>query len=113
VLLNEAMGAAETLAGEGVELGVVDLPWLNRVDADWLAELAGRYPVLVLAENHFLEGGQGETVAAALAGLRLPDPPRLVRVGLGDIPRCGLNTEVLAAHGLDAAGLAARVREHL
>ncbi|MFZ5811833.1 MAG: transketolase C-terminal domain-containing protein [Thermodesulfobacteriota bacterium] len=113
VLLNEAMGAAEILAGEGVELGVVDLPWLNRVDADWLAELAGRCPLLVLAENHFLEGGQGETVAAALAGLRLPDPPRLVRVGLGDIPRCGLNTEVLATHGLDAAGLAARVREHL
>ena len=35
VLLHEALLAAERLSAEGVDLRVVNMPWLNRVDPDW------------------------------------------------------------------------------
>src|SRR5205085_7440759 len=35
VMLHEALAAAETL---GDRIQVIDMPWLNRVDAAWLAE---------------------------------------------------------------------------
>jgi transketolase len=113
VVLNEAVKAADLLAEAGIRLGVVNLPWLNLVDPAWLRELAEGYPLLVLADNHCQEGGQSETVAAALAGLGLSHPPRLVRLGLTGLPECGQNAEVLAAHGLDAAGLARAIQEHI
>ncbi|MFM9587282.1 transketolase C-terminal domain-containing protein, partial [Streptomyces caniscabiei] len=43
VLLHEALIAAEQLAAEGVGVRVVDMPWLNRVDREWLAELVEPY----------------------------------------------------------------------
>ena len=112
VLLAEAMRAAAQLSRERArEVAVVNLPWLNRVDTEWLAELAGRVPVLFTLDNHYLAGGQGERLAAALAELALP--VRLIRIGLSDVPPCGTNVEVLHACGLDAPSLAARIAAEL
>src|SRR5262249_10280793 len=87
VMLSEAFRAAERLSREnGMELGVIDLPWLNLVDPDWLRTLATSTPWLFSIDNHYLSGGQGERVAAVLAGLSLPEPPRLHRIGLTEIP---------------------------
>jgi transketolase len=75
VLLNEAMGAAETLAGEGVELGVVDLPWLNRVDADWLAELAGGIRCWSWPKTTFWKGDRAKQWPRPWPGWACPPPP--------------------------------------
>ena len=37
-MLHEALNAAEAL---GARVQVVNMPWLNRVDSDWLADLVG------------------------------------------------------------------------
>ncbi len=39
VMLNEALTASELLAEDDLSVAVVNLPWLNVVDADWLAEI--------------------------------------------------------------------------
>ena len=44
VMLHEALTAAELLAERGIEAAVVAMPWLDRVDADWLAETFARRP---------------------------------------------------------------------
>ena len=75
---------------------MVNLPWLNRVDPDWLRKtLEGRRAVFTL-DNHFVRGGQGRMIGAAIASLGLDKP---------DFPACGQNDEVLRAHGLDAESL--------
>ena len=114
VLLTQAYRAAELLAREAaLEVAVIDLPWLNRVDRDWLADVAGRYPWLFTLDNHYLHGGQGQMILAALAELPGRPLPRTRRLGVTRIPLCGGNIEVLEAHGLDAAGIAEQVRRAL
>ena len=45
------------------------LPWLNRVDPAWLRETIGAAAPIVTLDNHYVHGGQGDMVAAAIAGL--------------------------------------------
>ena len=106
VLLGEAVKAAALLrAREGIRLRVVNLPWLNRVDADWFAAMVEDVPAVFTLDNHFVTGGQGDMLLRTLA--ERPGAPKSVvrRLGLTDIPVCGTNDEVLRAHRLDADSL--------
>ena len=107
VMLHEALTAAELLAERGIEAAVVAMPWLDRVDPDWLAEtFAGVRDVLVV-EDHAPVGALGDTLRRALAAL--PEPPALQVAGVEGWPACGTPTEALRHHGLDGASLAERV----
>jgi transketolase len=111
VLLPQAWHAAELLSKRGLDVAVVNLPWLNQVDAAWLkSTVSGRRAVFTL-DNHLIKGGQGQMIAAAIAGLALEKAPRLRSFGLTNFPLCGQNDEVLRAHGLDADSLAAAIAE--
>jgi transketolase len=102
VMLHEALTAAETLARRGVDVQVVDLPWLNRVDPDWLAELAEPFAEVFVLEDHAPVGGLGDTLRPALG--------RPVTVfGVEGWPACGTPAEALRFHGLDGASLADRI----
>ena len=108
VLLSQAHAAAGLLAGRGLDCAVLALPWLRDVDGPWLAELAAGAPVFCL-DNHYASGGQGDAVAAALAAQDAVPVGPVRRLAVDRVPECGTNDEVLHAHGLDAAGIAARV----
>lgn len=110
VVLAQLLRAADLLAAEGIDLTVVNLPWLNRVDADWLADLAGTADHLLVVEDHYTRGGQADLVARTLLELDLPAVPVFRGVGLTEVPRCGTPAEALDAHGLSAAALAETVR---
>ncbi|MBA3380501.1 MAG: 1-deoxy-D-xylulose-5-phosphate synthase [Actinobacteria bacterium] len=107
VLLHEALVAAEQLSRDGIGLRVVNMPWLNRVDPEWLAvEIAHFQHVLVL-EDHAPVGALGDTLRRALAG-------REVTVyGVEGWPACGTPEEVLRFHQLDGASLAGRIAAEL
>lgn len=111
-LLAEAIKAADLLDGEGGNVGVIAFPWLNKVDPAWFEAIAKCYHSLVVVDNHYAVGGLHDRFAASLAanpkgGLRLR------QVALDRVPECGTAGEVLGAHGMDAAGLAAAVRSLL
>jgi transketolase len=106
ILLSNAWKAADELAKQGISAAVIDLPWLNRIDDEWVKTL-GAFSHIVTLDNHYLEYGQGVMIGAALArtGVRA----QLSQIGLKEIPACGSNADVLAYHGLDAAGIAKTV----
>jgi transketolase len=110
-LLSQAVRAAQILAGEGIGLAVANLPWLNRVDPNWLGGLLSGRSLLATLDDHFLAGGQGEKILAAVAELGLS--VRTLRLGLADVPPSGQPAETLTRLGLDARGLAAAVRSAL
>ena len=60
VLLPQAFEAARMLRERGIGLKVVNLPWLNRIDSQWLHETVQGYRLLVTLDNHYVWGGQGE-----------------------------------------------------
>jgi transketolase len=109
VMVGGAWAAADLLVEDGVEAGVVSMPWLRGVDGDWLAEIANGAPIVTL-DNHYVSGGLGDGVLAALAERAPHAAARVHKIGVEEIPKSGENNEVLAAHGLDASGIAARVR---
>jgi transketolase len=107
VMVANAVHAADLL---DVEAGVVAIPWLRDLDGAWLAEVAGDAQVVTL-DNHYVTGGQGDAVLAALAGVEAPN--RVHKIGVTSIPKSGGNDEVLRAHGLDAEGIVVQVRRRL
>jgi transketolase len=113
-MLSNAWHAADEIGkSAGARLRVVNLPWLNRVDATWLKETIGTCRTIITLDNHYLHGGQGEMLGAAIAGLGLDPAVRVSRIGVTELPECGTNDEVLAYHGLDIPGLVRQFRAAL
>ncbi|OYY94486.1 MAG: transketolase [Hydrogenophilales bacterium 28-61-23] len=110
VMLTSAIQAARILKSEnGITVKVINLPWLNHVDAGWLAETLAGYKAIFSIDNHYLIGGQGDRVADAMATLGLADK-KLHRLALNTIPACGRNDEVLQFHGLTGMLIAEKIR---
>jgi transketolase len=109
VMVGGAWGAADLLAREGVEAGVVSLPWLRDVDGAWLAEVAEDSPIFTL-DNHYIVGGLGDAVLAALAAEAPEAASHVHKLGVEEVPKSGGNDEVLRAHRLDAESIAAAAR---
>ena len=106
---NAYEAAGEIERTTGVDIRLVNLPWLNRIDRSWLRETIGDRRLVITLDNHYVHGGQGQMLAASVAELGLEPTPRVVRIGVTELPECGTNEEVLAHHGLDVAGLVKRL----
>lgn len=113
VLLSEAVKAAGLLRERGLQLRVINMPWLNRLDGAWLATELSGVPALCVLDNHYLAGGVGEFILAAVAELGLTDSLRCCRFGIEGLPPCGSNDEVLQTVGLDALSLASAIAKWL
>ena len=90
---------------------MINLPWLNLVDGDWLAAEIANVPRVFTLDDHYVSGGQGELIAATLAERGRVPVGGVTRLGVRSIPACGQNDEVLRAHRLDAESLAADLAE--
>jgi len=113
-LVSNACHAADDVeAATGARLAVTVLPWLNRVDSAWLRGAIGARRIVITLDNHYLQGGQGEMIAAAIARLSLQPAPAVTSLGVTSLPECGTNDEVLQHHGLDVASLTQQFRAAL
>ncbi len=112
VMTTEALKAAKLLEEEKVSVAVVNFPWLNRIDQKWLSDIAASHPLIITLDDHYVALGQGVQIAGALAKA-FPSHSRIVSFGIEEIPKCGHNSEVIAAHGLDFHSLAKRIIEHV
>jgi transketolase len=113
VMLHEALLASELLAERGVGLKVLNLPWLNRIDAKWLEETIQPYELVFVLEDHHPAGALTDHILEILAASR--NRPlatrRLLRFAVEGWPACGTPQEALKYHRLDGASLAERVLE--
>lgn len=130
-LVEACEGAAALLAADGVRATVWDVRVASPLDERMLED-ASRHALVVTAEDGVADGGVGAAIAGRLRSLHAADVPgRSRRTGDGvaggspaawhrpEIVTCGLPLaflahggadDILAAHGLDAAGLAAAAR---
>ena len=110
IMLGEALRAAIRLHEKTkLSLQIVNLPWLNQIDLEWLRSQVAPFDYIFTIDNHYLSGGQGEKIASALSELNLKNPPLLKRFGLNEIPACGTNIEALRYHGLDSFQLCEKI----
>ncbi|MGH7504752.1 MAG: transketolase C-terminal domain-containing protein, partial [Longimicrobiales bacterium] len=109
VMLHEALVAAETLAEGGFGLRVIDLPWLNRFDRQWLATAIEGYDRLYVLDDHSPVGGLGDRLLRELVAAGLLGERRFENFAVDEYPACGTPGEVLRHHALDGVSLAGRI----
>ena len=78
---------------------------INNPAHAWLRGVIGTSRSVVTLDNHYVHGGQGVMIAAAIAELGLDASPRVTRLGVTSLPECGTNDEVLTHHHLDIPSL--------
>ncbi len=112
-MVGVAEEAARRLEARGVSCGVVNARWIKPMDPRLVGEWAARYPVLVTAEDNVVTGGFGSAVLEQLTAAGLGGKVRAV-LGLPDeFLAHGRQADILAAHGLDADGVAKSVEAAL
>jgi transketolase len=109
VLLHESLLAAALLAAKNFGLKVVNMPWLNRFDHVWLAEVLGRCQRIFIVEDHSPVGGLGDAMLNELVACGLLSARRFKKFGVEGYPACGTPQEALQFHGLDGASLARKI----
>ncbi|HEU5143060.1 MAG TPA: transketolase, partial [Solirubrobacterales bacterium] len=105
VTLHECLKAADELAGKGIATRVIDLYSVKPVDEAAVLKAAAETKAIVTVEDHWPEGGIGETVAGVLAESDTSTP--LTRLAVSGKPTSGPPAELLAAAGIDAASIVA------
>jgi transketolase len=112
ITVFEALRAAEELAAEGRAVRVIDAYSVKPIDAEVLIRAMAETGLIVVVEDHWMEGGLGEAVLAALA--HAPEVRgRVVRLGVGAMPGSGTPEELREWAGISARAIAERVRGEL
>jgi transketolase len=111
ITLRECLAAAEELAGKGIAARVIDLYSVKPVDAETILTAAGETKAILTVEDHWAEGGIGETVAGVLAEAASATP--LARLAVTERPGSGPPADLLAAAGIDEASIVAAVEQAL
>ncbi len=110
ITLHEAMKAADALAADGISARVIDLYSVKPIDAATLREAAqdceGR---IVVAEDHWAEGGMGEAVLSVFADN--DGPLHLRHLAVTAMPTSGKPDELVASAGIDAEAIADAARK--
>ena len=113
VMMTEAVKAASILEEKGISATVMNFPWLNRFDEEWLRNAVKGYRMIVTLDDHYVALGQGMQIRSVLAAL-CPEPcPKIISLGIEEIPVCGHNAEVLKYHKLDFESIAERIRKEI
>ncbi|WP_306535126.1 1-deoxy-D-xylulose-5-phosphate synthase [Geobacter sp.] len=108
-----ARDAAETLAAEGIDLTVVNARFVKPLDRDLILSLARTTGILVTVEENVVQSGFGTAVLELLEEEGI-ERVKVLRLGYPDrYVEQGEQHELRALHGLDAPGIAGRVRSFL
>jgi len=112
ITVHEALGAARSLEADGIAARVVDCYTVKPIDADTLRAAVSETGLVVTVEDHWIEGGLGDAVLAALAdGGDLSG--RVVKVAVTQMPGSGTPEELRDWAGISASAIADRIRSLL
>lgn len=97
LMLSQAFEVAELYEKATKKcLKIINLPWLNYINEEWLKKEIAGIKLLITIDNHFLEGGQGRRVSQMLNQNSI----KIINLGVNEIPVSGTNDEVLNRHNL-------------
>ena len=113
VMINELLKTRTELMKTGIKIKIINLPWLNYVDKEWLKEQIKGFKFLFTLDDHYESGGQGEMLLSNIS--QQPDksdfPKILLKIGINEIPKCGSNEEVLSYHKVDSLSIMKIIKE--
>jgi transketolase len=89
---------------------VIDAYSVKPIDAGTLRRAASETELLVVVEDHWIQGGLGDAVLAALASGGAELSTRVLKIGVTEMPGSGSPEELRDGAGISAAKIADRVR---
>jgi transketolase len=104
VTVHEALRAADQLEAEGIHARVLDLYSIKPIGGEVLWAAASETAGIVVAEDHWPEGGLGEAVLSSLASEG--SQAQVITLGVREMPGSGKPEELLHAAGIDAEAIA-------
>ena len=108
MMVQEAVKAADLMAGEGLSVRVIDLHTIKPIDEEIVLKAARETGALVTVEEANVVGGLGAAVCETVC-TRYPVP--VIRHGVKDLfGRSGAAQAVLDAYGLNAQSITNSVR---
>jgi transketolase len=110
VTLHTCLGAADELAAQGITCRVIDAYSVKPIDGAALAD-AAQTGLIVVAEDHYPQGGIGSAVLESLSGQGITCP--VTNLAVTELPGSGAPEEMLEIAGISAPRIAARAREAL
>jgi len=111
ILLANSDEAATILESKyGLKIKIINLPWLNYIDKDWLISEIINFKYIFSIDNHYRNGGQGDRIADIISNQNKISS-QLFRLCIEDKPSFGTNHEVLSFHELDPVSISNHIVE--
>ena len=111
IMVQEALEAADILAQDGIEVYVVNMPWIKPFDKDLLLDLAGKVSLFVTCEEHSVKGGLASAVAEILSDTV---PAKVKAVGIEErFGQSGTPDDLMREYSLLARDIVSKVKETL
>lgn len=104
VTVHEALAAHESLSHRGICVRVIDSYSIKPLDEETLARAARETGTLLVVEDHAVDGGLGDAVAAAVGSMG-----QVQKLGIRDLPRSGTERELLDRYGISRHSIESRV----
>lgn len=100
ITVHEALSAHASLKAKGILTRVIDAYSVKPLDVSTLEKAAQETQGMLVVEDHWVEGGLGEAVAAAVGSLT-----PVHRLGIDQEPRSGTAEELLERYGISRKGI--------
>jgi transketolase len=113
ITVFEGLKAADQLASQGVPVRVVDAYSVKPIDAATLRQAMDETGLLVVVEDHWIDGGLGDAVLHGLAGGGEPLSGRVVKLAVTEMPGSGSPEELREWAGISANKIVRAVRAAL
>ncbi|MBR7157675.1 MAG: transketolase family protein [Bacteroidales bacterium] len=108
-LVWEAIQAAEILEQEGISAEVINIHTIKPLDVEAVLNSVAKTKAVVCAEEHFIAGGMGESIASTLAA-NAPAPVEFVAIN-DQFGQSGTPSALMKAYGLDAEHIVAAAKK--
>jgi transketolase len=113
VTVFQGLEAADVLAKEGTPVRVIDAYSVKPIDGDTLRRAMTDTGLILVAEDHWIEGGLGDAVLDALARGGGPLSGRVLKLAVTEMPGSGSPQELRDWAGISAAKIARTIRAAL
>lgn len=109
--VNSALEAAEKLAAEGIDAGVINIHTIKPLDEELIVEAAKKTGKIVTVEEHSVIGGLGSAVCETLCA-KAPVP--VLKIGVNDVfGESGPAVKLLEKYKLDGQGVYEQIRDYM
>ena len=108
-LVWKALQAAEVLEQKGVSAEVINIHTIKPLDEEAILRSVSKTRAVVTAEEHFMNGGLGDSVAQVLAR-KLPTPLEMVAVN-DTFGESGTPEQLMVKYGLDTPNIVEAVQK--